>query len=186
MSEISFLYQSSETLIQCQKDDLMKDICIKFANKNKININDIYFIYNGNKINENLTFTQQVNTDDNIRNKMKILVYKYNDLKKTPKLIKSNEVICPECKEICLLQIIDYQIYLSNCKNGHTKKLFFEEYQDTQYIEEKQIKCNECKIINKTESFDKIFFKCLPCNLNLCPKCIIKHNQKYCCIIEYS
>ena len=43
MSEINFLYQSTETVIQCRKDDLIKDICQRFANKNKIKINDIYF-----------------------------------------------------------------------------------------------------------------------------------------------
>ena len=41
MSEINFMYQSTETIIQSKKDDLMKDICQKFANKMSININDI-------------------------------------------------------------------------------------------------------------------------------------------------
>ena len=72
MSEINFLYQSTQTVIQCTKNDLMKDICQRFANKNKININEIYFIYNGNKVNENYTFVQQANTEDNKRNKINI------------------------------------------------------------------------------------------------------------------
>ena len=121
MSEIIFLYQSAEIVIQCRKDDLMKDICQKFADKNQININEIYYIYNGNTINENYTFAQQANSEDNIRNKMNILVYKYIDQTNNPK-VKSNEIICSECKEISILKINDYQVELSNCKYGHTKK----------------------------------------------------------------
>ena len=165
MSEIIFLYQSTESIIQCKKDDLMRDIFQKFEKSKNININDIYFIYNGQKVNYNNTFVQQANNEDIIRNKMNILVYKNNN----NNIIKSNEVICPECKEISILKIIDYQIYLSNCKNGHTKKLLLEEYEDTQYIKEEKIICDKCKNINKAESFNKIFFKCLSCNQNLCP-----------------
>jgi len=187
MSEVYFLYQSSQTLIQCQKNDLMKDICLKFANKINININDIYFIYNGSKINENNTFAQQANSEDNKRNKMSILVYKFNNLKpeKNKNKVKSNDIICSECGEICIFKIINYQISLSNCKNGHTKKLFFKEYEDTQYINEENIICVECKKVNKAESFNKKFFKCLSCNQNLCPLCQLKHDQNH-CIADYS
>ena len=97
MSEINFNYQTKITVIQRRIDDLMKDICQKFADKNQININEIYFIYNGNTINENYTFAQQANSEDNIRNKMNILVNKYIDQTNNPK-VKSNEKICSECK----------------------------------------------------------------------------------------
>ena len=174
MSEINFLYQSTETVIQCTKDDLMKDICQRFANKNEININDIYFIYNGNKVNENYTFVQQASNEDNSRNKMKILVYKSNNnQEKNQNIIKSNEIICSECKEISMLKIIDYQIELSNCKNKHTKKLFLEEYDDTQFINEGKIICEECKDKNKSETFNNTFYKCLSCKQNLCSICKI-------------
>ena len=187
MSEINFMYQSTETIIQSKNDDLMKDICQKFANKISININDIYFIYNGNIVNENLTFSQQANFEDNARKKMNILVLKYDDLKQEKKrnIVKSNEVICPECKELSIIKIVDYQIHLSNCKNKHTNKLFFEEFENTQYINEEQIICDECKKVNKAESYNRKFFKCLSCNQNLCPICRTKHNQNH-CIIDYS
>ena len=185
MSEINFLYQSTETVIQCTKDDLMKDICQRFANKNTININDIYFIYNGSKVNENYTFDQQANTEDNTRNKMNILVYKYNNQEKNQNIIKSNEIICPECKEISILKIIDYQFELSNCKNKHTKKIFFEEYDETQYINEGKIICEECKNVNKAEAFNNQFYKCLSCKQNLCPICQNKHNRNH-YIVDYS
>ena len=40
----------------------------------QIDINKIYFIYNGNKINENFTFSEVINSEDKERNKMNILV----------------------------------------------------------------------------------------------------------------
>ena len=187
MSEIYFSYQSTETVIQCAKDDLIKDICQKFANKNIININDIYFIYNGTKVNENYTFVQQANSEDNSRNKMNILVYKYNNdnEEKKQNIIKSNEIICSECKEISTLKIIDYQIELSNCKNKHLKKMFLEEYDDTQYINEGKIICEECKNVNKAEAFNNKFYKCLSCKQNLCPICQNRHNKSH-YIVDYS
>ena len=177
MSEIFFFYQSTKTMIECKKDELMKEICQKFANKVGININDLYFLYNGNKINENNTFAQQAISEDNTRNKMNIYVYECNDLKTKENKVKSNDIICPECGELSLLKISDYKINLSNCKNGHTKELFFNEYEDTQYINEEKIICEICKKVSKAETFNKKFYKCLSCNQNLCPLCYLEHNK---------
>ena len=177
MSEIFFLYRSTKTMIECKKDELMKEICQKFANKVAININDLYFLYNGNKINEDNTFAQQAISEDNTRNKMNIYVYECNDLKTKENKVKSNDIICPECGELSLLKISDYKINLSNCKNGHTKELFFNEYEDTQYINEEKIICEICKKVSKAETFNKKFYKCLSCNQNLCPLCYLEHNK---------
>ena len=32
---------------------------------------------------------------------------------------KSNYIICPKCREICIYEIKDYKIKLYDCKNGH-------------------------------------------------------------------
>ena len=34
-------------------------------------------------------------------------------------IIKSNDVICPICKEICKYEIKEHKIKLYDCKNGH-------------------------------------------------------------------
>ena len=48
----------------------MKDIFQKFANKAGIELNNLYFLYNGEKIsNLNLTFEEQANTQDKNANK---------------------------------------------------------------------------------------------------------------------
>ena len=52
---------------------------------------------------------------------MNILVYS-NELDKNNEKenkIKSKDVICPECGELCRIKIIDYKIKINECKNNH-------------------------------------------------------------------
>ena len=102
----------------------MKDICQRFAKKLKIEIDKIYFIYNGSKINEELNFNEQANEEDRKRNIMNVLVNDIND-RKEEKIIKSKEVICPICKENILINIYEYKINLLGCKNKHNIKKIF-------------------------------------------------------------
>ena len=68
----------------------MENICNKFGTKIKMDINQLLFLYNGNKINLNSKFKEQINKIDNERNKMNILVYQ-----------KELEGLkCPKCGEI--------------------------------------------------------------------------------------
>ena len=98
MMEVEFIYKGKNINIPCNKNEQMKNICQKFINKEQIDKNLIYYLYNGNKINEELTLEKIVN-DKNINN-IKILVNLVNeeDLNKC-NLIKSKNIICPECKE---------------------------------------------------------------------------------------
>ena len=80
-ANIVFTYNGKETNIECKKDEKIIEICKIFSIKIKIEMKKIYFIYNGNKINENLNFNQHSNESDKKRNTMNILVYEYNDKK---------------------------------------------------------------------------------------------------------
>ena len=111
MAEILFNYKGIETIIQCNINDKMKDIINRFISKIKNNNKNLYFIYNGNKVNEELTFNQQTNEIDNKRKKMNILVYEEEENNKNNlKEIKSKEIICPECHENILININNYKI----------------------------------------------------------------------------
>ena len=96
MSKVIFNYKGKEETIECSKDEKMKDICQRFSLKSEIDINKIYFIYNGNRINEEIYYIQLINEEDRNKNIMNILVYDEN-------IYQSNEIICPECKESILL-----------------------------------------------------------------------------------
>ena len=51
-----FSFQGVDILIQCSKEDIMKDICQKFANKIERNVNSLIFLYGGNNLNFHLIF----------------------------------------------------------------------------------------------------------------------------------
>ena len=80
-ANIVFTYNGKETNIECKKDEKIIEICKRFAAKMKIEIGEIFFQYNGNKIKENLNFIQHSNEDDKKRNIMNILVYENNEKK---------------------------------------------------------------------------------------------------------
>ena len=121
MVEVIFNYKGIETVILSNINDKMKDIINnKYISKSE-NINkNIYFLYNGDNINKELTFDQQANEIDIKRKKMNILVYdeeKEENNKNIGNIIKSKEIICPECNENILININNYKINLNECKN---------------------------------------------------------------------
>ena len=122
----------------------MKDIFQAFCLKAEIDINKIYFIYNGNKVNEEIFCNKLINEEDRNRNIMKILVFDDENENNTNKNIyESNEIICPESKENILIKINDYIINLNNCKNGHNiNNILLNKYENTQNIDISKIICN--------------------------------------------
>ena len=75
-------------IIQCLKTDKMLDICKKFSTKSNLELNNLYFLYGGSKINLNKTFQETANSIDNGRNQMNILALDINE---------NEGLICPQC-----------------------------------------------------------------------------------------
>ena len=111
MAEVTFDYKSLIINIQCNINDKMKVIINKFLIKiEKKDQNILYYLYNGARINEELTFNEQANDFDKNRKKMNILVTNDENITDNKKII-SNDIICPDCNENILLDIKDfYQI----------------------------------------------------------------------------
>jgi len=178
MAEVEFIYKGISINIVCNKNEKMKDICGRFINEAKANKNLIYYLYNGSKINEELTLENIIN-NRNI-NKIKILANLINEEIRNSILIKSKDIICPECKENIRIKIEDYKIKLYECKNNHTiNNIFLEKYEDTQYIDISKIICEICKEKNKGNAHDNIFYRCTKCKINLCPLCKSKHDKSH-------
>ena len=97
MAEIIFHYEGEPINIQCNKNEKMKDICIKLSNKINLNINSLIFLYGGNQLNLDKTFNEITK-----ENKINILVYK-----------NENEM-CIKCGRILNNKIIDDIILLNN------------------------------------------------------------------------
>ena len=120
-------------------------------------------------------------TSDKKNKKMIILVqsintsiYIWND-----NIIKSNDIICPFCKEICKYEIKDHRIKLFGCKNGHVKEnIKLKDFNDKQKIDLTEIICNKCNK-NKYETFNHEIYFCCECNINLCPLCKSIHDKTH-------
>ena len=135
MAEILFIYEKEKIIIQCNNlEDKMKDIINQFENKiKKEENNNLYYVYNGDKINEELKLNQIIK-DINDK-KINILVYN-NKNKENKKEIILNEIICPECKENILININNYKINLYECKNGHKiENILLNEFENIQKID---------------------------------------------------
>ena len=185
MAEVEFNYKGSKIIIQCKENEIMKNICHSFIEKVKEDKNNIYFSYNGNagsKFDENLTFEKMINSEDKKRNKMNILVFE-NEIKEEEEvkdIIKSKDIICPICGESIKIDIKDYKITLFECKNKHIiDNILLDEFENTQNIDNKKIKCEICKNNDKSNSYNKIFYKCCKCEKNICPLCKLNHDKTH-------
>ena len=168
MSKIIFIFNSIPTTIQCNEDDLMQNICQRFANKINIQLNNLFFLYDGKEINLHFTFNEQAKENDRQEGKMNILVYSNIDDNKNKKILKNKEIICPICGETCLFNIKDYKITLYDCKNNHKyNNILLDEYENIQNIDLSKIICNICKNTNIINTYNNEFYKCLSCDINI-------------------
>ena len=184
MVEVEFYHNRDKIKIKANMDDSFELIINKYINKTNLDINNIYFLYNGKNFNNNVLIKNIMNESDKQNNKMIILVYSINKTIKN-NYIKSKDIICPECKEICKYEIKNYRIKLYDCKNGHIKEnIQLNEFNNTQNIDISDIICDNCKHNNMLNTYNNEFYKCNECNVNLCPLCKSIHDKTH-MIINY-
>ena len=127
-----------------------------------------------------------MNPLDKTRKRMNIIVgLKDRQINGKKNLIKAGQIICPQCGEIAKIFIKDYRINIFGCKNNHTTyNISFNKFEETQIIDESKIICGKCKDKNKENSFNKQFYICWKCKLNLCPLCKVSHDKNH-YVMEY-
>ena len=187
MNKVDFYYNDHNYFVQCNNDDKMKEIIIKFLEKSKIRRKDLYFLYNGQIINEDLTFNQCSNRLDKSRNYMNVLVIEGQSANgESNYLQKVNYIICPECHESAILSINNFKFSIEGCNGNHKKEnLELDELKNMQYIDQSKIYCDNCHI-SKGEINDFKFFACNKCKKNLCPNCNETHDISHKdCIKDY-
>ena len=178
---LTFILNGISMNIQAKRSEYMKDIFKKYSIKMEKNIENLFFLYNGIKLNEEFRLNQINNSDKDI----KILVGENlnNKTENTNENFPKN-IVCPKCGENCSIYISDYKINFSKCKNGHNiKNILIDELPSKLKINDTKIYCGKCNI-DKDEVYNKEFYKCLECKVNLCPLCNSKHNKKH-NIIKY-
>ena len=138
--------------------------------------NGIYYLYNGTKIKDDLSFMEQANELDKNRKKMNIIVYNTKENEKKPAI--STDIICPECKENILLDIRNFKINSNGCKNNHTQNnILLNLFKVTQQMDLTTIICDMCKENNKDNTHNNDFYICNTCVKNICPLCKLKHDK---------
>ena len=150
--QIEFSYDGINTILQCKANEKLENILKNF--KSKAKDKKLIYMYNDIKLqNEELTFNEIANPVDKERKKMNILVVEDIDIpvpSEREYIIKSKNIICPECKEDIKFKIVDYVINLYECKNKHDiDNIFLNEFDSTQNIDISKIICQNCGKYNK-------------------------------------
>ena len=183
--QIEFNYQGSNTIIQCNTKDIMKDKFQSFLNKSKKDLNSVYFLYNGNIIEGTKTIEQISNKPDLERRKMTILVFDNEEDEENEKmLVKPKDISCPKCGEPAKVNLSEFKLFFQ-CKKGHnTGNILLSDYKDSQKVDISKILCGKCKSVNKANSYEHMFFRCLTCKIDLCPMCKSTHEKDH-DVIDY-
>ena len=187
MVEIEFSFNQVITNIQAKLDDPFQDVINKFMQKSLVQPGSINFLANGKVINPNESVESHMSNLNKENNKMKISVTmtENEDQNKEEVIIKSKDIICPQCKEPCRITTENYKIKLYECINGHNvENIKFIDFDNTQNINASQIKCDNCKFKNKGNCPNDEFYRCMNCKLNLCLLCKPNHDPRH-DIIKY-
>lgn len=185
---ITFHMDGSHISIQSNENEKMDDVISKLSSKKHIDLSSSMFLYKGEQLKRNLTFDDIANKVDLARSEMNIVVNTIENNSDDEKEIttKSKMIICPQCKELCKINIYDYKIALYACKNNHkTSNIFFKDFDNSQMIDENKIKCGECQKNNKRDTYNNEFYICKICNQNICPICKKNHYKNHNNIINY-
>ena len=81
MSEekVIIIYNDIKTILLCSMNETMEDILKKYGTKIKKDINELYFIYDGNEINKEKKYKEIINNIDKDKKEMIILAYNINN-----------------------------------------------------------------------------------------------------------
>ena len=192
MIEVGFDCNQQITVIQANLDEPFKNVINKFLQKTLLDSNNVFFILNGKPIDFEQKIENQISKMNKENKKVKVLVQLLENTTIIQKYEKSKDIICSQCYEPCRIKIENFHISLFGCINNHTNIYKIKDFLNSQKINISSIKCEKCKIKNKSDYSKNEFYKCLTCNINLCLLCksihqlnhdIINYEQKnyICC-----
>ena len=159
--------------------------------KEKEKENNIKNLTNNNIISYNFYFERNIpeQTNNCKENKNKEIT-KNNHQEKSSginkNIFKKKDIICPKCGEKAFINIKDYKITLYNCQYNHKiQNILLSEFKDSQKKGLSKIKCDNCLIMDRNNTEQNEFYRCLKCQINLCPKCKNNHDNIKHIIVKY-
>ena len=119
MAEVKITYNGCETIIQCQSNEKLKEIFKKFKIKINAENKELVYLFNGEMIKDENIDISKLSSEKIIS----ILAYDSNNIPSDIKnLVKSDYVLCPNCKESAILDEEDYKLIIYGCHNEHVTK----------------------------------------------------------------
>jgi len=184
MLKLIFNYKGLETVIQCNIYEEMEEVLKKYKSKMEIEIDNVYYLYNGDKINKENKLEEIINNEDRRINKMVILVDDLNEKEDNNNIIETKGIICPECNENVIININEYKLIMK-CNNNHNNIILLKEYNNiiNNIIDISKMKCKKCNK-NRNYIYNNELYICLNCKMNLCPLCKSSHDKNH-YIIKY-
>ena len=181
---INFIFENEDKdenyIIICKRDDKINDIFNQFSKKTGKCIENLIFYYKGEKIDIKLDKDLKVGDLFKEANVIKLLCFEIKVLQHSKKKPIKN-------LENCIIDFIDYKIYLKDVKNETIlEKLLLDENSYFKEINERKIKCDSDGCKNKlTNKKNELFYRCITCNQNICKLCRKNHSKKH-SLIEYN
>ena len=167
--KVTIFYMNGKIEESNKKNNLIIDILRIFSIKIKKDINELYFIVNGKKL--LLNDLKKKKTTVNILKNKKIFAFEIRKVKNNWKL---NNIICPYCKNLALMEYNKELISLK-CSNKHSyEKLSLKEFIEYQHSDD-IINCDICHKIKNIYN-DEIYI-CNNCDKKLCLTCKNSHNK---------
>ena len=156
--------KTQEDILNKSISKIIKNACVK----EKIDFNDYLFFNINDVININ---NDSILLKDILKEKEEFSPLKIISFPKNKKLINEDyflhptnrpddirSIICPECQQYIIMEINDYKIFLSKCKNGHEfNNIYLKNFYPTQKYEKVQSIIKEIKednIINEPKEED--------------------------------
>ena len=119
MASIDLLFNGATTTIQCNENDIIKEILNKFCIKVGQNMKDLCFLYGGGIIELDKTFYQVASSEDKKRKKLSIIVTNNKtSINQNSNSKKSKYITCPKCNDTARISIQNFKIKLYGCKEG--------------------------------------------------------------------
>ena len=113
MKVIIFIYWKNQFEKICNdQNQLIIHIVLEYLSIINKNMKDLYFMWNG----KYLSFKNNEKISNFKKNKIKIIVL---NLKKKKNNKELNQIICPKCKELVIINFEEDKIIINNCINNH-------------------------------------------------------------------
>ena len=165
---IKFIYYNKAYEIP-NKDQTIIEAMKEFSLELNQNIKDFRFIHNG----KDLLYHKKL-LSKKIEKNMTVFVFILNKFNHKKKL---ENIICPECKNPCLLNYTNENLTVNNCSEKHNiLYLSFKDYLDKINFEQEELSCDLCG--NHENLYIKEMNFC-SCNKIICPLCLIGHDIKH-------